>query len=457
MKARTATLPKKYHDAVLKWRDTFLPDYDFLMESWEKHFPNEPRFQLCAYREMGICSEIECGEHEGKPKHTRAADMAPEQAGHLFGAIRAQASTEFGSIQQHRLTLARAQSEEEQVWILRMMAEELRHGYQMLHVLHEDDWSCVSKESTSDLIDDILSMTTGSHILGAFNIDFDSFVDNVVFCALIDRVGKYQLAMQKISAYKPMAESMPQMLREEAFHLAAGVVPMRRWATQAAQGEVYVTMEMLQKAINKWLPRGMEMFGDERGGGTNVRYGLKPMKNAEAQKLYYEEVEKLLTDVNKRYVRARLPKLSLAEADKVVRRVLDGDTVEGIRPEDLLRIPHPEFFRRRGVPAFRRIGHDGTELETVDDYLKHLRDHLPESYLAGRDFRDYTDTLREVASGEVSAADAARRMPTLRRVAGACPCSKSVRWVVDEPEAEGSANGNGRSPSASENAEAGAS
>ena len=123
------------------------------------------------------------------------------------------------------------------------------------------------------MVEEILSMTTGSHLLGAFNIDFDSFVDNVVFCALIDRVGKFQLSMQKISAYKPMAESMPQMLREEAFHLAAGVVPMRRWATQAARGEVYVTMAMLQKTIDKWLPRGLEMFGDERGGGTNVRFG----------------------------------------------------------------------------------------------------------------------------------------------------------------------------------------
>jgi hypothetical protein len=26
-------------------------------------------------------------------------------------------------------------------------------------------------------------------------------------------------------------------------------------------------------------------------------------------------------------------------------------------------------------------------------------------------------------------------MPALRRVGGACPCSKSVRWVVDEPQA----------------------
>ena len=65
------------------------------------------------------------------------------------------------------------------------------------------------------MVEDILSMQTGSHVLGAFNIEFDSFVDNVVFCALIDRVGKYQLSMQRISAYKPMAESMPKMLREE--------------------------------------------------------------------------------------------------------------------------------------------------------------------------------------------------------------------------------------------------
>ena len=92
----------------------------------------------------------------------------------------------------------------------------------------------------------------------------------MVFCALIDRVGKYQLAMQKISAYKPMAESMPEMLREEAFHLAAGVVPMRRWATQAARGEVYVTMEMMQRR-SRGCPVGLEMFGDERGGGSNVR------------------------------------------------------------------------------------------------------------------------------------------------------------------------------------------
>jgi 1,2-phenylacetyl-CoA epoxidase catalytic subunit len=431
---RSATLSKPFHDAVLRWRDAYLPDYDLLLESWEKHFPGEPRFQLCAFRELGMCETIECGDMKGRAKFTRAAAMQPEQAHHLFSAIRAQASTEFGSIQQHRLTLARAQSEEEQVWVLRMMAEELRHGYQMLHLLVEDDWSCVSQQSRADLVEDILSMQTGSHLLGAFNIDFDSFVDNVVFCALIDRVGKYQLAMQKVSAYQPMAESMPQMLREEAFHLAAGVVPMRRWVTAAAEGEVYISMEMLQKVLNKWLPRGLEMFGDERGGGSNVRMGLKPMKNAEAQDQYYDEVAKLVADLDMRYVRARLPKLSRTEAEALIEEIDQERTPrQGIAWEDLLHMPDKAFFRRRGVPAFTMAGFDGETYDDLDAYVGHLRRQLPESYLAGRDFMDYLETLKDVAAGKLDAEQASRRMPTLRRVAGACPCSRAVRWVVDEP------------------------
>ncbi len=435
MSVKTTTLPKKYHEAVLRWKDVFLPDYDFLIENWDKHFPNDQTFQLCAYREMGMCAEVECGDMKGKPKAKKASELPEESAHHLFGAIRAQASTEFGSIQQHRLTLARAQEEEEQFWILRMMAEELRHGYQMLHLLAEDDWSSVSKDSTSDVIDDILSMNTGSHVLGAFNIDFDSFVDNVVFCALIDRVGKYQLQMQKISAYQPMAESMPQMLREEAFHLAAGVVPMRRFATAAAKGETFVTMEVLQKTINKWLPRGLEMFGDERGGGTNVRLGLKPMKNAEAQRQYYREVEKLVRDLNLRYLRARLENLTHGESEAVLDRILAGETVEGVRREDLLHMPHADFFRRRGMPAFKMTGSQGETFTSAHDYLQHLVRVLPESYRASRDYKDYADALLAVEAGTMTLEQASSRMPALRRVAGACPCSKSVRWVQDEPAA----------------------
>jgi hypothetical protein len=192
---------------------------------------------------------------------------------------------------------------------------------------------------------------------------------------------------------------------------------------------------VLQKAINKWLPRGLEMFGDERGGGTNVRFGLKPMKNAEAQRQYYEEVEKLVRDLNLRYLRARIENLSHGGSESVLGRILAGETVDGVRREDLLHLPHPEFFRRRGVPAFRMAGFAGETYTTVQDYLQHLIRGLPEAYRASRDFKDYVEALTEVQDGKLTAEQAAGRMPALRRVAGACPCSKSVRWVIDDPAA----------------------
>ena len=427
-------LPKKFHNAVVRWQETYLPEFDFLQGNWDKYFPKDPQFELCAFRQMGMCSEIECGSRKGEPKYTRAEQMETDQGRHLLGAIKAQASTEFGSIQQHQLTLARAQDEEVQFWILRMMAEEMRHGYQMFHLLLEDEWQAVSDQTGGEMVEEILSMQTGSHILGAFNIDFDSFIDNVTFCALIDRVGKYQLSMQKISAYKPMAESMPQMLREEAFHLAAGVVPLRRWMEKAAGDSIYITTNDIQRTLNKWLPRGLEMFGDERGGGTNVRYGLKPMKNAQAQAEYYDEVGKVVRDLNLRYIRARLPKLAGAEAEAMLDRLLaEGGSIDGVAWDDLVHMPHREFYRRRGVPAFQMIGWDGEEFKDVAEYLRHLSQHLPDSYRAGRDFKDYVEVLNKVAAGYLERDQAARTMPALRRVGGVCPCSRAVRWVADEP------------------------
>src|SRR5512134_2129228 len=99
-------LPPRFHAAVEKWRETFLPDFDYLMENWERFFPRDPRFRLCAFRECGMPCTIEVGEERGKPKYSGACDLKPEIAHQLLAQVRAQASTEFGSIQQHQLTLA---------------------------------------------------------------------------------------------------------------------------------------------------------------------------------------------------------------------------------------------------------------------------------------------------------------------------------------------------------------
>src|SRR5207247_10005472 len=240
MRVDNITLEKKYHDAVEHWRRHYLKDYDSLLGQWDKYFPKDEPFCLCAKLEVGTSERVNVGEHKGEKKRLNPDELTEEEAKHLLAIIRAQASTEFGSIQQHSGTLERAQDDEDRFWVLRVMAEELRHGYQMFHLLVSQDWSGVSGQKAEEMVEEILSMQTGSHVLDAFNLEYDSFVDNVVFAAVIDRVGKYQLSMQRVCSYKPFAASMPPMLREEAFHLAAGVIPLRRWVQRAAQGNALI-------------------------------------------------------------------------------------------------------------------------------------------------------------------------------------------------------------------------
>ncbi|HYK98034.1 MAG TPA: Phenylacetic acid catabolic protein [Candidatus Acidoferrales bacterium] len=417
------------------WQRHNFPEYPQLARRWQQYFPRDAEFCLCARLEKDMPSVIQVGDLTGRPKAQVPGELEREAAEQLLAIVRAQASTEFGSIQQHHGTFERANDPQDQTWVLRVMAEELRHGYQMLHLLTSADWSGVTDTRPADMVEDILSLQTGSHVLAAFNLEFDSFGDSIVFAAFIDRVGKFQLTSQKVNAYAPMAASMPPMLREEAFHLAAGVIPLRRWMEAAArERNAAMDVPMVQKMIAKWFPRGLEMFGDERGGQTSVRLGLKDGANQPLQAAYRQECQRMLDDINLRYVRARLSARSREQADAAFARISQGDTVEGLSQDQLLRLPDPRFFRRRGEPAFQMVGFAGERFSQVEDYIAHCLAQLPEAYHASIDVRHWMDLQRRVATGKIDLKAAVTSMPRLARVGGACPCSKSVRWVMDAPE-----------------------
>ena len=434
MKVENVTLEKKYHGAVEHWRGHHFKDYETLMDNWEKFFPKDEKFCLCAKMEIGTPDTIHIGDQKGEKKKLEPDQLTEEQARHLLAIIKAQASTEFGSIQQHAGTIDRAGDDQDRAWVMRVMAEELRHGYQMLHLLLSKDWTHVSGGVTGEqMVEEILSMTTGNHVLDAFNLDYDSFMDNITFAAFIDRVGKYQLTMQKVCAYKPMADSMPPMLREEAFHLAAGVIPLRRFAERAAKGDPLASLELVQESINKWFARGLEMFGDERGGGKNIQFGFKDLMNREAVDQYTEECRKMIRDINTRFVRARFPDYSPDKIEAVIEDLEKSrGSHMGLKFEDILHLPDPRFFRRKGECAFQMIGVNGETFTDVELYLRYLALHLNSGYVASRDMRLYAEALRQVVAGELTVEQGVKAMPKLKRLGGSCPCSRSVRWVMEE-------------------------
>jgi benzoyl-CoA 2,3-dioxygenase component B len=385
-------LSKRYHDALLAWQKRNFPDFSLLTRYWDKHFPDEQPFALSVKLAPLKNELIETGMFIGQPKLNRASAMKGNMLYSALRIIKAQCSTELGSIQQHLCTLDQTTSERAKFSILRIMAEELRHAYQMFWVLsHDETWSTAGIRNLADeTMDELLAMETGTHVLDAFNIPFHDPLDNIVFAFLVDRVGKYQLSMQKIFSYAPMAKSMPPMLKEESFHLHAGHDLLKEVAVAAAMGNAVWDLKEIQKRINAWFPRAVEMFGSPEGGMTNVVFGFKDKLNGESATSYIAEVNRLLRRINVAIVTARRPELSREKIDSLVDE--HGEA-------DLLRFPDTRFFRIRGPDdvAYEPYDTEGRRLQR-GSYLDYLAVKLPASLLESAFFHKYKSAFQAQSS-----------------------------------------------------------
>ncbi|HWO01994.1 MAG TPA: Phenylacetic acid catabolic protein [Blastocatellia bacterium] len=400
----TSTITKKYHDAIVDWQLKHFPELDLLEKHWDDHFRGVPPFQLLAKVGTIQSDIVEVGQYSGRKRFESAKEMVGNAFFSARDIVRAQCSTELGSIQQHRLTLDQAVNDKGKFAVLRIMAEELRHAYQMFWVLDQDPtWK---KPGLGDVarqtIEELLSMELGGHVLDAFNIDFADFLDNVTYATVIDLVGKYQLEMQQVFSYAPMARSMGPMLQEEAFHLGSGRKLLKEIGQMAARGEGDYSIDDMQRALNLWFPRGLEMFGNEHGGETAVTFGFKDKTNGVAQAEYIEEVLGVIRNTNVAVVQERVPGLSREDAHTLIDEIeRSGDPKQGIGPEDLLLMPDTKFFRKRGPDEVVFKPYDvrgnlltelGVEL-SPEGYLTYLSTVLPEKFIGSREYHKYVDQL----------------------------------------------------------------
>jgi benzoyl-CoA 2,3-epoxidase subunit B len=374
-------LARRHHDALCAWQKRNFKELDLLLEHWNDYFPGETPYRLAVKIDRLQEPMIAVGMFKGQPRIERAAHMKGNMLYSALRIIKAQGSTELGSIQQHLETLDSNLTAQAKFSILRICAEELRHAYQMFWVLsHDSSWAEVGIHDVANTtMDELLAMTTGTHVLDAFNIPFRDPLDNMVFSFLIDRVGKYQLSMQKVFSYAPMAQSMAPMLREESFHLRTGHDLVREMAVLAAVDKGDWSLEEIQKRLNAWFPRGVEMFGSPEGGQANVSFGFKDRLNGESLQAYITEVGRLIRRINIAVVQARQPDLSREEAE----RRADED-------DQLLSLPHVDFFRMRGTEdvACQPIDVRGRRVPLADDW-QHLRQVLPQSLQATKFFDKY--------------------------------------------------------------------
>ena len=400
----TETITPKYHEALVDWQKKNFPELEFLKANWSKYYPTQTPYQLFAKIGKLNSETISFGRMAGQQRLERAGEMVGNMFYTARDIVRTQASTELGSIQQHRLTLEEAPTDQMKISVLRIMAEELRHAYQMFWVFdHDTTWRKPGHPDVAkETMDELLAMQLGNHVLDAFNIPFFNFLDNVVFATVIDLVGKYQLEMQKVFSYAPMARSMGPMLSEEGYHIGSGRGFLKELAIGAANGSGRYSTEDIQKALNAWVPRGLEMFGNERGGETAMAFGFKDRNNGTAQSEYYSEVREVLELVNVEVVRTKMKEVSAPDARSLVREVQDtGETMKGISPKDLLFVPDPKFYRKRGMEEIIFMPYDVYGNLIIENgkpvngerYLVYLGTVLPDYFMKTKEFMTYREAL----------------------------------------------------------------
>jgi 1,2-phenylacetyl-CoA epoxidase catalytic subunit len=231
--------------------------------------------------------DVQWGELKGVRKFEHAQELPEDYREFLLKLVWVQADTEFASVQQHRPWLDTAPTFEDR-WIeARIIADEMRHGWQMVKLL--EDFG----EDGQHYIGDLLVRKEHEHKLDSFNMDFDRWEDVAAFLCLVDRVGMYQLRAFQECSYGPLARAIPQMCTEENLHIGAGRNALNRIANDPGY---YGDKPVAQAAVNKWYPRALDMFGHTGSASSEmaVRLGIKRWRNEKARGMYIDEVAPIL-------------------------------------------------------------------------------------------------------------------------------------------------------------------
>lgn len=127
--------------------------------------------------------------------------------------------------------------------------------------------------------------------LTTFDVPIESWADQVVFLALVDRAAAHQFRHFVKSPYEPFRKACQETLNEEYGHVGLGMDGVKELlATEEGRKAV-------EAAVPKWLKVGLASFGSEKSR-SNERYrhwGFKSDTNENMRATYYKQVRAFIT------------------------------------------------------------------------------------------------------------------------------------------------------------------
>ena len=124
----------------------------------------------------------------------------------------------------------------------------------------------------------------------AFHMDFPTWTELAAVNFLTDRVGMYQANEWVDSSYVVLAKIAPLVVKDERGHTSLGYDRLER-VCETAKGR-----EEAQRAIEKWYPAALDMFGrsESKRQHEYIRWGLKKRPNGELRRQFIAAAEPLI-------------------------------------------------------------------------------------------------------------------------------------------------------------------
>ncbi|HWF43587.1 MAG TPA: Phenylacetic acid catabolic protein [Candidatus Kapabacteria bacterium] len=272
MTSETTSVKAKYHPSQVKQKDSVLLGND--------------------ERTLRMNEKLAKGE-----KIEDHNDMSDEYFEHLTNLMNQQADSELAGAFGYVPWIQKAPSVEEMLIVSNITRDEVRHARAMYRLL--EDLGIATAEITSDK-DYTLRLDSNADIgadraaadkrVNIFYYPIDTWYDFVMFNFLMDRGAGHQLEDVKKSSYGPWSREIERIFKEEMTHVGHGEYWVKKLATDSPE-----TKAQIQKTLEKWFPRTMNIFG-KPGTKKNRRYrelGLKLRDNAEVRDTFAKEVKSL--------------------------------------------------------------------------------------------------------------------------------------------------------------------
>jgi ring-1,2-phenylacetyl-CoA epoxidase subunit PaaA len=243
---------------------------------------------------MSISRSVMWGELKGMRKIETAEQMPADYRGVLLKIVYALASTEFASVEQHQAWINKGPTAEDRFAQAQICADEAHQGFIDCRLLKS-----FGPEGEA-MADRLLQARMGEHLLHAFNVPFESWVDVCGFCFLLDHVAWYHLRAFEDCSFAPFAREMTTMVHEERFHASFGARRIRDLATDPRYQDLCKAgPAQAQQTIDKWYPHALDTFGSatSRISEAAVKWGIRRWGNEELRQMWKADLDKQIAAI----------------------------------------------------------------------------------------------------------------------------------------------------------------